>query len=207
MVKENRKEEEVESKPAEALTPGEAHKKRTMKKDVVVFWHRLRSEGLNGPDYHEDPTTAPPGCLMPVADFARIEYPRGSGKSLIIRGAREIDDKHIIAYLIVKSKPSGRAVRKDALGGIVKAKAGVLLYNAKQVIANGFMSKEELDRAANHSEFPEWYVSPMAPAPNFSGMPETELDKWAHAANVPKYDVRANIYDKIKRLQQFIKSR
>jgi len=172
--------------------------KKAPKPDGVLFWHRLRAETSVGPRYFDDPAKAPAGAKIPEATFLRINDPDNPGKPLTIRGSRRIKDKNIIVYLILKNKPTAKAS-----GG---SKIGSILYDPDEVVESGAMTREELKNAAVKSIAPKWYTDPAAPPPNIEASPESELDRMARERNIPKYDLKATIFEKKARIVEFFKT-
>jgi|GEM_PF-3495300 len=196
------------SKPApeaevENQEPVEAEAKEAPKEKGVLFWGRIRVDMSAGPVFYDDPGEVPPGTAYNQlqAEFPKIEYPKGSNKSLKIFGAKRIDDRMIVAYLILKNKPAPKA-------GLGKgSKMGSLLYDPKEVVAGGYMTEAELKAAAVKNKAPSWYRAPTEPAPDFNMLPDPELDRWAMRNNVKQYDTSAGRWDKIRALQAHCKSR
>jgi len=199
MVRYKRQEDEAEEK-FENEAPVAYEKKAAPLPEGVLFWHRRRVETAAGPVYYDDPKLFPANAPIPMAEYARIEYPKGSGQTLKIHGARRINDRNVIAYLVLTHK---KPKPVNAPG----PKAGALLYEGKEIVGQGFMTEEELKDAAERNIPPDWYRPPNEPAPNFNMFPDSELDRWATQNNVHNYDFSAKRWEKIGRLNLYCKNR
>ncbi len=139
----------------------------------VLFWLRLRVDGAGGPPrYFDRPEDVPekllPKSYAPDIEFLRIEYPPGSGNHLRFHGSRRIADREVIIALLIKSKPK------------TTGKTGHLLYDATEVLEQGWLTPEELHTAAVGSVHPDKDpLGTMTPPPDFAMLSESELDKFA----------------------------
>lgn len=193
------KDDTTESMPTEKQ---EAQKAPEPDKEGVLFWHRRRAESAAGPIWYDRPEDAPAGATIGESSYVRIAYPRGSTKILEILGSRRINDRHVVAYLIVKNKaPAASGLGKG------NSKSGRLLYDPKEVVEKGYMTQAELERAAVHGEFPSWYVAPQEPLPNFGAMNEVNLDRYAREKGLAKYNPEWSIWEKQTFLDQWARSR
>lgn len=146
--------------------------------DGVLFWLRSRLDGPNmTPQFFDDPAKAPPGSVAGEAHYARVEYPPGSGLMLSIIGARRICDRETIIHLISSAKAQGFG-----------SKAGALLFNPAEVIAQGWLTEEELAEAGmgRHPDGDE-AGAPNAPMPDFGLMYPDQLETWL-VKNHVKFD-------------------
>jgi len=192
---------EPEKGAPEAQDAPEAPVQGKPDEEGVKFWHRRRAETAAGPVWFDNPEDAPAGATIGESSYVRIAYPRGSTKILEIHGSKRINDRHIVAYLIMKNKAPGRAGM-----GKGKSKSGRLLYDPEEVVAKGYMTKEELERCAVHNEPPEWYRPPMEPMPNVRAMNEVNLDRLAREKGIAKYNPEWNIWEKQTYLDQWFRS-
>lgn len=192
-----------EKKPEEIAEEAEPKAEEKPKEKGVLFWGRIRVDTSAGPVFYDDPGEVPEGAHYNLleAEFPKIEYPKGSKKSLKIFGAKRIDDKNIIAFLILKNKPTPKA-------GLGKgSKMGGLLYKPEEVVEQGYMTEQELKDAAVKNIPPKWYREPHEPPPPLSMLPDSELDKLALKHNVKNFDITATRWDKIRALQAYYESR
>lgn len=104
-----------------------------------MFSHRIKSYSDAGPQYFDDIRQMNQKLrdnreLWPRGEFAGIEYPRGSGKSLVITENTLIEDRRVARWLIANvARPRG---------SLAMDKPGII-YSPEDAIEAGFITPDE----------------------------------------------------------------